>query len=78
MSKTIEELATKLRNAFESDSSFEAAINEPKVQKLSKPNVVTLFNRVFNTTRAFPKSLTKPDLFNAIRRERINRVRGGS
>lgn len=77
MSKTIDELAAKLREAFASDSSFEEAINAPTVQKLSKSNVVTLFNRVFETSREFPKSLTKPDLFNAIRRERVARVRGG-
>lgn len=78
MSKTIDELAAKLQSAFASDTSFEEVMNEPVVQKLSKPNVVVLFNRVFRTHREFPKSLTKPDLFNAIRRERVARVRGSS
>lgn len=78
MSSTIDQIAAKLRAAFPSDAAFEALITEPTVQSLSKPNVVALFNRVFDTSRTFPKAVTKPDLFNAMRRERISRVRGMS
>lgn len=77
MSKTIDELAQKLRDAFNSDDRFESALNDPRVQGLSKANVVTLYNRVFEEPRRLAKSMTKPEVFNAIRRERISRVRSG-
>lgn len=75
MAKTIEDLAVKLRAAFDSDDQFERLLQEPHTQKLSKANVVSLFKSVFGTERPLGKSLTKPDMFNAIRRERISRMR---
>lgn len=77
MSKTIDELAQKLREAFYSDDQFERVLTAPETQGLSKANVVTLYNRVFQEPRPISKSMTKPDVFNAIRRERISRVRSG-
>lgn len=77
MSKTIDELAKKLRETFNSDDSFEKLLSDPVVQGLSKANVVDLYKRVFDAPRPLAKSLTKPDVFNAIRRERITRVRSG-
>jgi hypothetical protein len=76
--KTIEQLAAKLRETFMSDASFEAAVSEAAASNLSKENVVQLYNRLFDTNRKFSKALTKPDLFNAIRRDRIARVRARS
>lgn len=77
VAKTIEELAKKLRDAFQSDQRFEEVIRRPEAQGLSKANVVTLYNRVFETQHKFSAKLTKPDLFEAIRKERIKRVRAG-
>jgi hypothetical protein len=74
MAKTIEELANKLRDAFESAASFETVLNDPQTQALSKANVVTLYNRLFDQQPA--PSMTKPEIFNAMRRERINWIRG--
>lgn len=74
MAKTIEELARRLRDSFENPSSFETMLNDPQTQALSKANVVTLYNRVFEQTPS--RSMTKPEIFNAMRRERINWVRG--
>jgi hypothetical protein len=78
VSKTIEELAQKLRNAFENQASFESVLSAPETQALSKANVVTLYNRVFNPEEPLSTSLTKPEIFGAMKRERINRVRGRS
>jgi hypothetical protein len=78
MAKTIEELARRLRTHFMSDDQFEAAIAEAANSNLSKDNVVQLYNAVFETDRKFGKAMTKPDLFNAIRRDRIARVRARS
>jgi len=78
MSKTIEELAAKLRQNFMSDAAFEATVSEAAASGLSKDNVVSLYNQLFDTRRTFPRSATKPDLFNAIRRDRIARVRARS
>lgn len=78
MAKTIDELASKLRENFMSDTAFEATVNEAAASGLSKDNVVALYNRLFETKRTFPRSATKPDLFNAIRRDRIARVRARS
>lgn len=77
VAKTIDELAAKLRGAFQSDERFEEVISRPEAQGLSKANVVVLYNRVFETKHKFPAKLTKPDLFEAIRKERIKRVRAG-
>ncbi len=77
MSKTIDDLARRLREAFNSDDRFESVLSDPQTQKLSKANIVTLYNRVFEEPRPLSKSMTKPDVFNAIRRERISRVRSG-
>lgn len=74
MAKTIEDLAKRLRDSFESASSFETVLNDPQTQALSKANVVTLYNRVFDQPPA--KSMTKPEIFSAMKRERINWVRG--
>lgn len=78
MSKTIEELATLLRDAFDSDTRFEQVLVRSETQNLSKSNVVTLYKKTFDSPRTLPKSMTKPELFNAFRRERINWVRGHS
>ena len=74
MAKTIEELAKKLRDSFENPSSFETVLNDPQTQGLSKANVVTLYNHVFEQQPS--KSMSKPEIFNAMRRERINWIRG--
>jgi hypothetical protein len=78
MAKTIEELAGKLRTHFMSDANFEAAMAEVANSNLTKDNVVKLYNAVFETDRKFGKALSKPDLLNAIRRDRIARVRARS
>lgn len=78
MSKTIEELASRLRDAFQNQASFETVLRAPETQGLSKANIVTLYNQVFRPEQPLAKSLTKPEILNAMRRERINRVRGGS
>jgi FtsZ-interacting cell division protein YlmF len=77
MAKTIDELARKLRAAFHSDDQFESVLSDPEAQTLSKAAVVTLYNRIFEEARPIAKSMTKPEVFNAIRRERISRVRSG-
>ena len=77
MSKTIDEIAKKLKDAFNSDDGFERALTDPQVQTLSKAHVVTLYNRVFEQPRPLAKSMTKPEVLNAFRRERISRVRSG-
>ena len=76
MSKTIEELAARLREAFGNQASFENVLNAPETQGLTKANIVTLYTRVFGADQRLSKSLTKPEILNAMRRERINRVRG--
>lgn len=78
MAKTIDEMAQKLRGAFDSEERFETVLADPKTKKLSKAGVVTLYNSVFESPRPLARSMTKPEIFNAIRRERINRVRGRS
>lgn len=76
MSGTIEMLAKRLRDAFASDSQFEEVLADESTQQLTKPNVVLLYQRTFDSSRVLPKTMTKPELFNQFRRERINRVRG--
>lgn len=78
MAKTVEQLVAKLNAAFMSDASFEKVVQEAASSDLTKENVVKLYNELFATERKFPKSATKPDLFNAIRRDRIARVRARS
>lgn len=78
MAKTIEQIADKLRANFMSDTNFEAAMSEATECGLTRDNVVQLYNKLFDTERKFGKSVTKPDLFNAIRRDRIARVRARS
>jgi hypothetical protein len=78
MAKTIKELAAKLRASFMSDLQFEAAVTEAAECKLTRDNVVQLYNELFETDRKFSKSASKPDVFNAIRRDRIARVRARS
>lgn len=78
MAQTIEELAKKLNDAFNSDERFEAVMTEVEAQPLTKSNVVTLYQRVFKSARAPSTSLTKPELFNALRKARIKQVRGQS
>lgn len=78
MSKTIDELAARLRSAFENQASFETVLTGAEAQGLSKANIVTLYNQVFQPEQPLSKSLTKPEILNAMRRERINRVRGRS
>lgn len=78
MSKTIEEIAARLREAFGNQASFETVLNAPETQGLTKANIVTLYNRVFGSEQRLSKSLSKPEILNAMRRERINRVRGAS
>lgn len=75
MSETIQQLAARLERAFENDSNFEAAVSQAEASGLSKDNVVELYNRVFQTSRNFPKSVTKPGLFKAIRQDRLKKVR---
>lgn len=77
MSKTIEQLAQKLRNAFQSDEQFEQVLAGLEMQTLPKASVVVLYNRIFTEPRPIAKSMTKTEIFNAIRRERIARARGG-
>jgi len=77
MARTIEELARKLRAAFKSDAQFEAVISEASKSDLTKDNVIKLYNTLFETNRKFGGS-TKPEVYNAIRRDRIARVRAGS
>lgn len=78
VSKTIEELAQQLRNAFRNADEFEEVLARADTQGLTKPNVVQLFARTFQTQRKLPAGMKKSDLFNAFRRERINRVRTGA
>lgn len=77
MSKTIEQLAQKLRDAFQSDEQFERALADPEMQTLPKASMVVLYNCIFDEPRPIAKSMTKTEVFNAIRRERIARARSG-
>jgi hypothetical protein len=73
VSKTIEELAVKLRSAFNQANEFDKLLALPETQRLTKSNVVQLFKRTFEAT---PRGdMTKPELFDAFRRERIRHVR---
>lgn len=71
----IDELAGRLRTAFNSDADFRALMNTPDVQGLKKDNVVALFSRVFEDARPLSKKLALPDMFSAFERERIKSVR---
>jgi len=75
MFETIQQLAARLERAFENDSGFEAAVSQAEASGLTKDNVVELYNRVFRTSRNFPKNVTKPGLFKAIRQDRLKKVR---
>ncbi len=77
MARTVEDLARKLRAAFRSDAQFEAVISEASKSDLTKDNVIKLYNVLFETNRRFGGS-TKPQVYNAIRRDRIARVRASS
>lgn len=75
MLETIQQLAARLQRSFESDAGFEAAISQAEASGLTKDNVVELYNRIFQTSRSFPKSVTKPALFKVIRQDRMKKVR---
>lgn len=75
MSHTISDLAAKLRAAFDEATEFEQVLTDPLTQSLTKPNVALLYKETFKSERSLPNGLTKPELFNVFRRERINRVR---
>jgi Glu-tRNA(Gln) amidotransferase subunit E-like FAD-binding protein len=75
VARTISELSSKLRAAFTSDDSFEQTVQALETSGLSKENVIELYNSVFGANKTFPKSVTKQALFNAIRKDRIAKVR---
>ena len=75
VSKTIEQIVATLSATFNNDMTFEASVKEAEDSSLTKDNVVAIYNQLFRTDKKFSKSVRKPDLFNAIRRERIARVR---
>ncbi|MBY0563718.1 MAG: hypothetical protein K2P58_05965 [Hyphomonadaceae bacterium] len=76
MAKTIDELAKALRDAFDNPTVFETVLNAPETQALSKASVATLYSRVFRSEQPPSRSMTKPELFRAMKRERINYARG--
>lgn len=73
VSQGVKDLIAKLRSAFGDDSTFEQTVDD--ASKLPKAAIVEVYNGLFETSKKFPKSVTKPDLLNALRRERIARVR---
>jgi hypothetical protein len=78
VAKTISELSSRLRATFGSDDSFEQTVRAVESSGLTKENVIELYNSVFGANKAFPKSVTKQALFNAIRKDRIAKVRAAS
>lgn len=78
VAKTISELSLKLKEAFGSDDRFEQTVQAVESSGLSKENVIALYNSVFGAEKSFPKSVTKEALFNAIRKDRIAKVRAAS
>jgi len=78
VAKTICELSSKLKATFSSDQSFEQTVQVVESSGLSKENVIELYNSIFETNKTFPKSVTKLALFDAIRKDRIAKVRAAS
>lgn len=78
VAKTISELSSRLMATFGSDDSFEQTVQAVESSGLTKENVIELYNTVFGANKAFPKSVTKQALFNAIRKDRIAKVRAAS
>lgn len=78
VANTIADLAQRLRASFASDESFEANVQAVEASGLTKDAVVQVYNSVFGGNRTFPKSVTKQALLNAIRKDRIAKVRAAS
>ena len=78
MAQTIAELSARLKANFASDESFEQGVKALESSGLTKANVVKVYNAVFDTEKSFPKSVTKAALLNALRKDRIARVRAAS
>jgi hypothetical protein len=78
VAQTIAELSARLKANFASDESFEQGVKALESSGLTKANVVKVYNAVFDTEKSFPKSVTKAALLNALRKDRIARVRAAS
>ncbi len=78
VAQTIADLTAKLKANFASDESFEQSVKALESSGLTKATVVKVYNAVFDTDKSFPKSVTKAALLNALRKDRIARVRAAS
>lgn len=78
VAKKIDDLASRLRDAFPSDENFEKTVQDVESSGLTKSSVIELYKAVFGGGRSFPKSATKQSLLNAIRKDRIAKVRAAS
>lgn len=78
VAKTIGELAARLKANFASDDSFEKTVQAVEDSGLTKEGVVQIYNSVFEVNRTFPKSTTRQALLNALRKDRIAKVRAAS
>jgi hypothetical protein len=78
VTKTISEISTKLKQAFESDSSFEQGVRDLESSGLTKAHVAQVYKEVIGSSKTFPKSVTKEALLDALRKDRIMKIRAAS
>jgi hypothetical protein len=76
--EAVAQTIAELKANFASDESFEQGVKALESSGLTKANVVKVYNAVFDTEKSFPKSVTKAALLNALRKDRIARVRAAS
>ncbi len=78
VAKSISEISARLRQAFESDASFEAGVRDLEASDLTKAHVIEIYRSVIGTSKTFPKSVTKAALLKALRKDRITKIRAAS
>lgn len=75
---SISEITARLKQAFESDASFEAGVRDLETSGLSKAHVAEIYKEVIGSSKSFPKNATKDELLNALRKDRIMKLRAAS
>lgn len=76
--QTVSQMAERLRTVFNSDSEFNAVLDEQVAPKLKKDEVIALHEIVFKRKKRFPSSITKKSLIEEFRSDRIAAVRAAS
>jgi hypothetical protein len=76
--QTVSDMAKRLRDAFNSDTEFNAVLDGQVAPKLKKDEVIELHEIVFARKKRFPRSISKKTLIEEFRSDRIAAVRAAS